>query len=446
MLLLSCRRRNSICVLQGGTESSVDKRRHSICIPRYPVPRSQSGSPAGYRFPTNSTADPMASAAALANSSLFQSSLYAPSSDAPTTTHGAADFVFQSALYAPVTRISEETGMITTASASGYQSSLYAPAGASDAAAAAFASSLYAPAAPSAALAFQSSLYGAADSAGFSDLRNSTSPGTARNVARRNRTWNCPETTSSMTEDPVISAHPRRSISFNHSNATAANIAAAAAAAAAAAVAARNSMDLSTAAYGARASFDLSAVAAGGCIPSRVSMDLAAAAAAAASSSGSRPGTAQRRSIEINAAAAAAAAAAVAASRSTAAARASMDMSRPAAARGSLDLERRPSARASVDIDRRGAARASIDVERPPKAAGSDPVPVTQSTSGGVMGWAPKWAGTFWNPLAEVVKSGQIKNKGTGVFIPPGMKVEEDEQGAEQGEGEEGGAKSEVQE
>ena len=33
----------------------------------------------------------------------------------------------------------------------------------------------------------------------------------------------------------------------------------------------------------------------------------------------------------------------------------------------------------------------------------------------------PRWAGSFWHPMAEVVKSGQIANGGTGVFIPKSM-------------------------
>jgi hypothetical protein len=36
---------------------------------------------------------------------------------------------------------------------------------------------------------------------------------------------------------------------------------------------------------------------------------------------------------------------------------------------------------------------------------------------------APKWAGSHWHPMADVVKSGQIANKGTGVFIPGGVKA-----------------------
>jgi hypothetical protein len=36
---------------------------------------------------------------------------------------------------------------------------------------------------------------------------------------------------------------------------------------------------------------------------------------------------------------------------------------------------------------------------------------------------APKWAGLHWHPMADVVKSGQIANKGTGVFIPGGVKA-----------------------
>jgi hypothetical protein len=163
-------------------------------------------------------------------------------------------------------------------------------------------------------------------------------------------------------------------------------------------------------------------------------MDLTAAAAAAAAASASRPTTAQRCSMEMNAAAAAAAAAAVAATRSA------------AAARASIELDRRAAGRYSVDIDRRGSGRASIDMDRQPNAAGSDPVPVTSSTSGGVTGWAPKWAGTFWNPLAEVVRSGQIKNKGTGVFLPPGMSVNDDgdeEAAAKEGQVGEADAKGE---
>ena len=35
----------------------------------------------------------------------------------------------------------------------------------------------------------------------------------------------------------------------------------------------------------------------------------------------------------------------------------------------------------------------------------------------------PKWAGEFWNPLAEAVKSGQLANGGTGVFIPRSMQA-----------------------
>jgi len=36
---------------------------------------------------------------------------------------------------------------------------------------------------------------------------------------------------------------------------------------------------------------------------------------------------------------------------------------------------------------------------------------------------APKWAGAFWNPMAEVVKSGQLPNGGTGFFIPKSMQA-----------------------
>ncbi|KAF6252328.1 hypothetical protein COO60DRAFT_1644141 [Scenedesmus sp. NREL 46B-D3] len=36
---------------------------------------------------------------------------------------------------------------------------------------------------------------------------------------------------------------------------------------------------------------------------------------------------------------------------------------------------------------------------------------------------APKWAGSHWHPMADVVKSGQIANKGTGVFIPGGVRA-----------------------
>lgn len=35
---------------------------------------------------------------------------------------------------------------------------------------------------------------------------------------------------------------------------------------------------------------------------------------------------------------------------------------------------------------------------------------------------APKWAGSHWHPMADVVNSGQLANKGTGVFIPGGVK------------------------
>jgi hypothetical protein len=39
-----------------------------------------------------------------------------------------------------------------------------------------------------------------------------------------------------------------------------------------------------------------------------------------------------------------------------------------------------------------------------------------------VQSAAPKWAGKYWHPMAEVVKTGQMSNKGTGVFIPGASK------------------------
>jgi hypothetical protein len=58
--------------------------------------------------------------------------------------------------------------------------------------------------------------------------------------------------------------------------------------------------------------------------------------------------------------------------------------------------------------------------DRPGGAAGA------AARNGGRSGpvhQAPKWAGSHWHPMADVVKSGQIANKGTGVFIPGGVKA-----------------------
>lgn len=49
--------------------------------------------------------------------------------------------------------------------------------------------------------------------------------------------------------------------------------------------------------------------------------------------------------------------------------------------------------------------------------------PVGRSATGGLAGCAPSWADGTWHPMAVTVSTGQIKNNGTGVFIPPGMRL-----------------------
>eukprot|EP00775_Hariotina_reticulata_P006895 gene6895-7111_t len=60
----------------------------------------------------------------------------------------------------------------------------------------------------------------------------------------------------------------------------------------------------------------------------------------------------------------------------------------------------------------------------PPQQEGvvADPTKGLSGDRGLVQSAAPKWAGKFWHPMAEVVKTGQMSNKGTGVFIPGGPK------------------------
>jgi hypothetical protein len=67
-----------------------------------------------------------------------------------------------------------------------------------------------------------------------------------------------------------------------------------------------------------------------------------------------------------------------------------------------------------------GATRTSAagpQQQEPLETAASAPAPAK-----GAIAQAPKWAGSHWHPMADVVKSGQLANKGTGVFIPGGLR------------------------
>jgi len=67
-----------------------------------------------------------------------------------------------------------------------------------------------------------------------------------------------------------------------------------------------------------------------------------------------------------------------------------------------------------------GATRTSAagpQQQEPLETAASAPAPTK-----GAIAQAPKWAGSQWHPMADVVKSGQLANKGTGVFIPGGLR------------------------
>jgi hypothetical protein len=48
--------------------------------------------------------------------------------------------------------------------------------------------------------------------------------------------------------------------------------------------------------------------------------------------------------------------------------------------------------------------------------------PVGRTPSSGLAGCAPSWADGSWHPMAVMVQSGQLRNGGTGVFIPGGAR------------------------
>jgi hypothetical protein len=66
-----------------------------------------------------------------------------------------------------------------------------------------------------------------------------------------------------------------------------------------------------------------------------------------------------------------------------------------------------------------GRKSATFSAEDRPGGAGA----ARNGGRSGPVHQAPKWAGSHWHPMADVVKSGQIANKGTGVFIPGGVKA-----------------------